>query len=454
MRRFPYIAQKLADGAAGLSLETVPAPVVDSAKRCIVDVVGVALAGSLSKSAHLTRAQAVETYASGPCDLLGSDDRLSAAGATFVNAVAAHALDFDDNCYAGIVHGSAVVFPAVFAAAQWRNASGAELLAGFIAGLEVEFALGKALTHQFYEKGWWTTSALGAIGAASGAARVAGLNAQATERAIALAAVGTGGIRALRGTDAKPYHCGRAAESGVTAAQLAARGASAPTDVFEDKNGFLKVLNDSNLDIAPIDRFGTSHGLRDPGVDIKRFPVCYAGHAAAEATGDLLKANGLTFEKVERIVVQVPPLVASNLTYPRPRSGIEAQFSLEFAVAAVAVFGEISLDHLAENVICDPQLQAMLEKVEMQVVETVDALSEVKPVGPEWANVQITTTTGATLVGFNGTAIGSAARPLSKSDLDTKFLNCATRAIDARKAEAWLSALYRIEALEGVRNIV
>jgi len=173
---------------------------------------------------------------------------MNAPGAAFANGAAAHALDFDDNCYAGIVHGSAVVFPAVLAVAQQRGEMGSKLLLGFVTGLEVEFAVAKALTNSIYDKGWWTTSVLGAIGSAAGAAKVAGFNREMTEHTLSLAAVGAGATRAVRGTTAKHYYCGRAAELGVVSAIAAKQGATGPSSVFEDRSGLAQVLNDGIFD--------------------------------------------------------------------------------------------------------------------------------------------------------------------------------------------------------------
>ncbi len=407
----------------------------------MIDVSGVMLAGAVTPSARIIQGLARETYGGGACTVIGTNDRLTAPGAALANGASAHALDFDDNSYAGVVHGSAVVFPAVLAVAQRIEASGAELLQGFVAGLEVEFALGLALTEAFYDRGWWTTSALGAMGAAAGVARVTDLDAEATARAIAMAAVGAGGIRASRGTHAKHYYCGRAAEAGVMAASLAARGSTAPLDVFEDRNGFLRVLNDAIVDEAPIDRIGQRFGLLDPGVDIKRYPTCYASHAAADATLDIMAGQHLTAADIRSIVCSVPPLVASNLTYPRPTTSVEAQFSLEFTVAAVMVFREITLDHLRAEVLAAADIQAAIGKVEMRIIDQPPIAAPGDGVCPEWAHVSLTTNTGETLDSFFGAPIGSALRPMPDTALESKFMACAKQADPPCDAQALLERL-------------
>ena len=246
----------LAEAVVSLRLEDIPHDVLKQAKRCLIDVCGVTLAGANTESAKMLLETAVATYGEGDCDIVGTPHRLNAPGAAFANGSAAHALDFDDNCYAGIVHASAVVFPAVLAMAQKHGASGADLLLGFIAGLEVEFAVAKALSNSSNDKGWWTTSALAAIGSAAGVAKVAGLEREKVAHALALATAGAGAIRAVRGTSAKHYYCGRASESGVTAAIAAIQGATGPANVFEDQSGIAQVLNGGVFDSGEIETLG------------------------------------------------------------------------------------------------------------------------------------------------------------------------------------------------------
>ena len=176
-------------------------------------------------------------------------------------------------------------------------------------------------------RGGGPTSVLGAIGSAAGVAKVARLDRDTTKHALALAAVGAGATRAVRGTTAKHYYCGRAAESGVLAVMAAARGATGPINAFEDQSGIARVLNGGEFDPKAIEALGVEFGVSQPGVDIKKYPVCYASHAAADATKEIMISNGLDANDVASVTCTVPPLVASNLTYPAPRTAAEAQFS-------------------------------------------------------------------------------------------------------------------------------
>mgnify|MGYP006097945267 FL=1 len=416
--------QSLTEAVMSFELETIPEDVLSLAKRCLVDVCGVTLAGSKTESAKLLFATAAETYGIGNCDIVGTSHRMNAPGAAFANGAAAHALDFDDNCYAGIVHGSAVVFPAVLAVAQQRGEMGSKLLLGFVTGLEVEFAVAKALTNSIYDKGWWTTSVLGAIGSAAGAAKVAGFNREMTEHTLSLAAVGAGATRAVRGTTAKHYYCGRAAELGVVSAIAAKQGATGPADVFEDRSGLAQVLNDGIFDPTEFETLGEEYGITDPGVDIKKYPVCYASHATADAVKEIMLADGLQARDIASLTCTVPPVVASNLTYPSPQTAAEAQFSLHFAIASIVLHGDITLKHLTTEILSSAPIKRLMARIIVKVGDIPRQHRSSNLICPEWGYVELNTQCGARKCCFVGSPVGSAFRPISNEMLKKKFNAC------------------------------
>ena len=443
----------LADAVTSFQLKTIPDDVLNHAKRCLIDICGVTLAGAKTESAKLLSETAAETYGTGNCVVVGTPQRLNAPGAAFANGAAAHALDFDDNCYAGIVHGSAVVFPAVLAMAQQRGATGADLLLGFLAGLEVEFAVARALSNSIYDNGWWTTSVLGAIGSAAGVAKIVGLDREMTKRALALAAVGAGATRAVRGTAAKHYYCGRAAESGVTAVIAAMHGATAPANVFEDQSGIAQVLNGGVFNAKKIETLGAEYSISDPGVDIKKYPVCYASHAAADAVKEIMDADGLRASDVASLTCTVPPVVASNLTYPAPRTPAEAQFSLQFAIAAIIVHGDIALKHLTTEVLSSAPIKRLLKRIDVKVGDIPEQYSSSHLICPEWGYVELTTQCGARKCRFVGSPIGSALRPMSDEMLQNKFYACAQYGDYSNSASVLYEKILNIENMQNARDL-
>jgi 2-methylcitrate dehydratase PrpD len=453
MTAHKYAIQSLTDAVMSFQLEAIPADVLNLAKRSLIDVCGVTLAGAKTKSAKLLFETAAQTYGAGNCDIVGSSFRMNAPGAAFANGAAAHALDFDDNCYAGIVHGSAVVFPAVLAAAQQRGTTGSKLLLGFLTGMEVEFAVARALSNSIYDKGWWTTSVLGAIGSAAGAAKVFSLNREMTEHALSLAAVGAGATRTVRGTSAKHYYCGRAAELGVVATIAAKQGATGPVNVFEDRSGIAQVLNDGIFDPTALETLGEGYGITNPGVDIKKYPVCYASHATADAVKEIMDVNGLQASDVASLTCTVPRVVASNLTYTNPRTVAEAQFSLHFAIASIVLHGDITLEHLTAEVLSSASIKRLMKRIDVKVDDIPEQYKSSPLICPEWGYVELATQCGALRRCFVGSPVGSALRPMSNEMLKKKFNACAQYGNCNSSDFALHDKILNIELLQNVQDL-
>lgn len=448
----PTAIETAAHWAATLDLKAIPSEAVGIARNCLIDTIGVALAGSRTAVSRRVASVVAATYGSGESTALCGVDRLQPAGAAWVNGTAAHALDFDDNCYAGFVHGSAVVVPAGLAAAEVGNLSGADLLTAIVAGIEAECAVGKALGAHIYEKGWWTTGVLGPIGAAIAAARAQRLTAQHIGCAMGIATAGSGGAKACFGTDSKPALCGRASEAGVIAASMAAAGVTGPLDAFENHRGFAHLFNDGTWDPSIFERLGRTWSLLEPGIDVKRIPICLSAHAAVDALIELIAENRLTTAEIAKIVCDVPVVVVNNLVYARPGTPQEAQFSLPFAMASVLVNGDVGLAQLEPAAVADPRLGEVMDRVEMTT--SLRWGPERARQYPEGAFVALALRDGRRFEKFCGSARGTTAQPLSEADLSAKFMTCASQAIDERKAGRLLSRLREIEKLGSARLIL
>lgn len=443
--------ERLARWSTTFATVEVPEEVRVVARSCLIDTLGVALAGSATPVAAKARAVAMATAAEGAARVLGSPLALAPPGAAAANGTAAHALDFDDNCYAGVVHGSAVIVPAALAVAQCVGASGSALIDAIIAGSEAEYALGAAATMSIYEKGWWTTAVLGPVGAAAAAARLYGLDVGASASALGIALAGAGGAKAAFGTDAKPLLAGRASEAGIVAALMAGQGASGPSDAAEHPRGFAALFNGGVFEADMFGTLGANWQLLDPGIDVKRIPVCLSSHAAVDAVDDLVRRHGVRPEEIVRIVCDVPPVVIANLIYDQPASRQQAQFSMPFAIAASLAFGDLKLCHLDDAVVRDPALVRLMETVEMQTGPRWHAAA--RRSAPEGALVSLHLKDGRLLEGFRAFPRGGAADPLPPDAIAAKFLDCAGIVLSPSAAEALLDRLGRIETLTSVRGL-
>ena len=430
--------EKMARWLAGLTAEVVPQAVNDIARNCLIDTLGVMAAGSVTPVAAHALALAQMAGAGGDCRVIGQAAWLDVRQACFVNGVAAHALDFDDNCYAGFVHGSAVIAPAALAMAQHRDASGRDLLTAFIAGAECEYALGAASDNVLYGLGWWTTGVLGPVGSCAAAAWLLRLDWRRSANALGLALAGAAGLKACFGSDAKPFLAGRAAEAGVTAALMAQLGTSGPHDACEHRNGFVARFNDGQFAPAAFDALGQRWSLQQPGIDIKRIPVCLSSHAAVDAVMQLQQRHDIAVDDIASIVCDVPPIVIANLVHDEPLTPQQAQFSMPFAIAASLLHGDLALHHLSAATLGEPQLRRLMQRISMTSSAVWDDPRRLAA-APEGARVRMTLVDGTTREGVRDYARGAAREPLADDEIDRKFLACLAAAGLASSAPAWLA---------------
>lgn len=271
-------------------------------------------------------------------------------------AVACHVIDFDDVHLPSTTHISTVCVPVALSLGGGARS--------YLAGAGVMARVGTALGFAHYAAGWHTTTTAGAVGAAAGAAVALGLDADGVGRAMALAVPAAGGIQRSFGTDGKALQIGFAAHAGVRAARLAAAGASADLYAVDE---WIALLGGS---AQQVDLSGPA--IPD-GLAIKLYPCCYAlqrpiGAAAA------LRAEGVDVASIQRIVVRTPRVTVKPLIHPRPRTGLEAKFSLEYAVAASLLDEHIGFDTFSDEQVCRPEATALVELVEVDLTDGGDQL--------------------------------------------------------------------------------
>jgi 2-methylcitrate dehydratase PrpD len=453
MQREHDASARIARWVASLRADAIPPAVRARARACLIDTVGVALAGSATEVARHARALIDETAAAGECTAFGAKRRYDACAAAFANGTAAHAQDFDDNCYAGFVHGSAVIVPAILAVGERQDAAGADAVSAYVAGAECEYAVGAATRSRLYERGWWTTGVLGPIGASMAAAWLLRLDEARTRAALGLAVTAAGGMKACFGSDAKPLGAGHAARTGVACALLASHGASGPAEALQESNGLKTLFNEGVFDEHCVESLGKHWYLEQPGVDVKRIPVCLSSHAAADAISELAAEHALAIGDIEEIVCDVPPIVLANLKYDAPASAREAQFSMPFAIAVTLRHGKVELRHLSDDVLVDAALRALMARVRQHSGERWGDAG-LRERAPEGAAVRIRMRDGRTLERFRAVARGAAGDPLSDAELAGKFRDCAAPMLGASRAEGLLADLRALDGARPLRDVL
>jgi 2-methylcitrate dehydratase PrpD len=359
--------QRLAAFVAEAS--SIPESARDIARQSLLDSIAVAFAGR-DEAVHACMAAYLDVGRQRPDAALRWLDGTSLAPeqAALANAVAVHALDYDDVTPAWRGHPGTVLWPAIFALGASQRSYG-DMLDAFVIGLEVGAQVGGAIVVHHYGGGWHATSTIGAIAGAAACSRLLGLDATRASHAIGLAVAQSAGVQGNFGTMAKPLQAGFAAAAAVRSALLARHGVEAG-DVLEGRNGFSQLYGAAEtLPLSLPEPSSDAIAILRAGIEVKQFPNCYATHRAVEAalslrdelfiesTGD----DGSGLSSIRSILIEGTPGAHKPLLTRRPTSVDESRFSVELAVAWALVDGALRQSSVAPGTLVRPPIRALGE---------------------------------------------------------------------------------------------
>ncbi len=438
------LTRSLASFVSQLQPDALPPQAAPTVLRGLADCLGVLLAGRDEPVARIASESIMHTPGPGSAPLLGDRGQAAAADAAFVNATAAHALDYDDTGLDG--HPSVILVPVMLAAGLVHRVDGARAIAAYVAGYETWAELIGRDADKHHGKGWHPTAVFGTVAAAAAGASLARLDAERTAHALGIAASMAAGVIANFGSMTKPLQAGFAVRNGLHAVRLAALGATASADALEHPRGLLAAVSPAGrtrLD-GPA-QAGAPWQIVRQGLNIKRYPVCYAAHRAIDAALSVRGAVGPRLDAIERIDVSIGTLQAAMLRNPRPATVLDAKFSAEFAIAAALDRGAVGLAELDDRYLASPSVQALIPKVHVQPDTARDSED---PLFSPADQVRVTMRDGRRIDSAPvQRAEGHADRPLREEALRAKFLDCATPALGAGRADRWWQAIRRFEAI-------
>ncbi len=415
------------------------------ARQCVLDWVAVALVGAQEPVARILRAQASEDGGRPIASTVGGGARFSAVQAALINGATGHAIDYDDANIGAQGHITAAVLPAALAIAQARHASGRRLLQAFAAGYHAAGMVGHYVGREHYDRGFHGTGTVGSFGAAVAAALLLGLDATGVARAMGIAGTQAAGLKAQFGTMCKPFHAGKAAENGVRAAQLAARGFTSRDDLLEAAQGFGEVTSPLCHPESALAAPAGGHHLF--GNLFKYHAACYGTHSAIDAVAALRLEHKLAPAQVRRVELRVEPAADRMCNIAAPRTGLEAKFSLRFN-AALALAGEDT----ASPATYDDRNSARADLCRLRDLVTVRLMP------PSWPNMMaqatIETTDGRRLEGCANSAVPCTDLALQGQRLLHKFRMIAPPVVGAQRADAIAAALCKLESVADVESLM
>jgi 2-methylcitrate dehydratase PrpD len=356
------ITRALVEAVRRLRYEDLPDDAREVGRHCVLDFFGVALAGAREPLAEFLVDVVAKPENAPAASLIGRSERATAVTAALVNGAAGHALDFDDAHMVMSGHPTVPVLPAVLALGEQTRASGKALLTAFVAGVELECRLGLLLGPRHYEIGFHSTGTLGTFGAAAAAAHLLGLDEEAWLHAMGLAGTLAAGLKSTFGSMGKPLHAGRAASTGLLAAQLAQRGFTAAPNVVEVSQGFAATHAGAPGDGGSLDRVAGRFLIRD--TLFKYHAACYLTHAPIEAARKIRARDRVNGDHVESVAVTVAPALLGVCNIQEPATGLEGKFSLR-ATTALALLGRdtAELATYSDATMRDPALVGLRDRI-------------------------------------------------------------------------------------------
>lgn len=371
----PHLSNTFATFAATQTWENIPETVRTHAKLLILDAVGNAYAATRFEFAHKALT-ALRGLSSGEAQVIGMPARLALRDAILINGMLVHGLDFDDTYLPGSAHLTASCVPAALGIASHVQASGKDLLAALIIGLEVAARVAAAGRGGFNKKGFHATNLAGTFGCAMIAGRLMQLSHAQLRNAQGLAlSTGSGTLQPLQDdTWAKRMHPGLAGASAVTAASLARQGFTGPAEAYEGKFGLYNCFLGEHAATADltIATAGLAETWEFTRTSYKLYPACHQLHAFMNAAIKLRKAHKIDTHNIESIRALVADVTVPLICEPKeaklkPAGSYPAQFSLYYGIACALVRGQFGFEELEESAYTDPGLLALAQKVSYEL---------------------------------------------------------------------------------------
>lgn len=408
------VMDALVEFVLGLELASLPRDVVDAAERSVTDWLGTALRGAREPLAEALGAVIATAGGNAQATIVGRRVRTSALFAALANGAQCHALDFDDTHLPSIVHGSASVAPVALALGEWHRASGADLLAAFVAGFEVETRIGRVIGRRLMDRGWHVTANLGHFGATAAAGRLLRLDARQLANAFGIAGTQAAGLAASFGTMAKPLHPGKAAMNGLLSALLAREGFTGSAAIFDGPGSFPETLVGVTDLGGAVEDLGKRYELRENST--KFYAACHLTHATIDAARAIRARTAPAAGAIASVHCRVHPLVLKVANQREPKTDLEAKFSVAFCAATALLRGEAGEAEFTAARVADPVVRSVMTRVTPEADESL---------GIGAATMTVHLSDGRVLEHRIEAARGTPDNPGTREDVELKFRRLA-----------------------------
>ena len=429
-----------------VTFDAIPAEALRIGTRCLLDGLGLFVAGSEERTVQILADDAQQTGGSADALLLRrGDNRVPAPIAARVLGTAGHAHDWDDSqvsvdpehMYGLLTHPTIPPLSGALVTAQkLGGVDGKTFMVAFLTGFEVECKISEWMLPQHYVKGMHSSGTVGTFGAYAAAAKLLQLSADQLRSGFGLAASFAAGIRCNFGTMTKPLHVGRAAENGLTAALLAARGFTADPDALDGPWGFYAV-HGGGVSIEKLSQgFGRTWTIVEPGVSIKPYPCGVLTHPTIDLMLKLVTEHDVKPDDITAVRFYDGTNILKPIRYPVAANHLQAKFSLPAALAMIALARAAGKREFSDDFVGSAPMQAMQRRITSELDPEIEKMGFDKM----RSRIALRLKDGRTVEGWADERYrGGPENPLSDAELESKLRSCCEGVLDAT-AQAQLIA--------------
>jgi 2-methylcitrate dehydratase PrpD len=459
-----YYASILADFIHGFEFSQIPPDVVQKAKACVLDNLGLAIGGSDSAATKAVHSVALALSGAGESTVFRFGNRLNSNSAALINGTMTHSNDWTDTILACVAHCGPVVVPTAIAMAETQKLNGKDLLTLVVLGYDVMGRVGFAINTKpamvHHRKGFHATSTCGVFGAAAMAGKALNLEPDRIAHALGIAgSFSSGLIESFTGpvaSDTSRTHAGKAGHDGILAALLAQNGLTGPPAVFEGRDGFLHAYSEADQFIPEllVENLGGDFKIMD--VAVKYHNGTHAIAASVDALQEIMTRDRVLPEDVAEIHAFVPAMHAfiggpDQEAMYAPSSYLKAQMSLPYALGVTLLDGELFLDQYTSEKMGDRRVLEAARKVKITADEEMDRLQNL---GKWPSRVEVITIDGRAHEAFIEYPKGSPQNPLTDDELQRKFVRLSEQILDSKKIDEIIRTVNALENVSDVKELV
>jgi len=416
--------------------------ILHEGKRCFINFLAVALYSSRDPSLDILLDIFQEEGGARRASVVGVGNRTSLQNAALANGYLGHLEDYDDTHFPTVIHPSSPTIPGALAVGEHMGCSGHETLVASVLGIEACCRVGMAVHPAHYDAGWHITGTCGVFGSVAAAGRLMGLDINQMCQAMGVAGTQASGVREVFGTMTKPFHPGRAAQSGVLAALLVQKGFTSTSQILEGRRGFAHVLSSEHDLARAAAGLGERWELLMNG--LKPYACGVVNHPLIDAMVALRTKYGVNPDSVESVRAQVHPLVVELVNRPEPVSGLEGKFSFQHSMAVGLIDGAAFPAQYSDDRVNDP----VVGQVRRRIAVAVDSSAS-----EDATVVTLTLKDGRTYTETVAHATGAPENPMTDAQLEEKFRGLAEDVLPKPRCKRLLSMLWNLDKVDDIREL-